>query len=143
MMKLSDSPSLQEYKEGIPERPREPGSRKKTLRLVFLFLLVVVLAFLFVMFFQSNLGSLLTGKGTLSGRVIDQNGRPLIAQVYVVGTSRPVITAADGSFTYNNVPAGDHYLVVSYKGTVVEYTIQVQARATVLLGDLTFTVPAP
>ncbi len=139
-MSPANSPSLQEYKDGIPEKQRDPDARKKALRLVFLVVLVIVLSLLFILFLNTGLGGRLTGKGTLAGRVIDSQGHPLVAQIFVLGAARPVKSAADGSFVFKNAPAGNHFLTIAFNGRVVEYQVQVQAGEIEDLGDLTFTV---
>jgi Carboxypeptidase regulatory-like domain len=139
-MSPANSPSLQEYTDGIAKKRRDPDAREKTLRFVFLVVLVIVLSLLFMLFLNTSLGGRLTGKGTLIGRVIDSQGQPLVAQVFVLGAARPVISAADGSFTFKNAPAGNHFLTIAFDGRVVEYQVQVQAGEIEDLGDLTFTV---
>lgn len=56
------------------------------------------------------------GKGGVSGRIVDNDGEPLIgAQVSVVGTKKGAITDADGNF---NIPdaSPDDVITVSYIG---------------------------
>jgi len=142
-MSPANSPSLQEYKDGIPEKRRDPNVRKKTLRLVLLVFFVIVLSLLFMLFLNTSLGARLTNRGTLTGQVVDSQDQPLIAQVFVLGAAHPVKTAADGSFTYKNAPAGNRYLTIAYHGKVVEYQVQVQAGAIVDLGNIIFTITSP
>lgn len=142
-MSLSNSPSLQEYKNGIPENKRNPNSRKKTFRLVLLFLLIIALGLLSAQFFQNDIAAMLAGKGTLSGRVVDENGNALSAQVYVFGIDRPENTDAEGYFTYKNVPAGNRSLIIAYNGTAQEFIVQALAGMTVDVGDLSFLVSTP
>ena len=142
-MSPTSSPSLQEYKDGIPEKRHDPDSRKKIFRIVLLVLLVVALGLLSTHFFGSDLAALMAGKGTLSGRVTDEHGQALTAQVYIFGVDQPVKTAADGSFMYKNAPAGSHNLIIAYHGTAQKYTIQVQPGTTTDLGSLAFKVVTP
>lgn len=52
--------------------------------------------------------------GTITGKVTDVNsGAPVeLAEVLLEGTSRRVLTAADGSFRFENVDVGGHVIVV-------------------------------
>ena len=57
-----------------------------------------------------------TGLSTVRGKVVDANGEPLVGvSVALEGSSRGVITDADGNYTLSNVPQ-DAYLVFSYVG---------------------------
>jgi hypothetical protein len=143
MMSLTNSPSLHEYKDGIPEKPRNPRSPKKTFRIVLLFLLVIALGLLFAQFFQNDVAVLVAGKGTVTGRVIDENGKALSAQVFIFGVDRAVNTDANGNFTYKNIPTGNRSLIIAYNGTAQEFIVQVQTGITVDLGDLPFLVATP
>lgn len=142
-MSLSSSPSLKEYKNGIPTKHRDPDARKKNFRIVVIFLLVIALMLLFFQFFQSDVAALAIGRGTLSGRIVDENGQALSAQVFVFGVDRLVDTGIDGSFIYKNVPAGERSLIITYNGTAQEFVVQAQAGTTVDLGDLSFLVTTP
>jgi len=134
---------MQEYKDGIPEKPREPGSQKKIFRLFMLALLIISLGLLTTQFGKSELASLVVGKGLLTGKVTDGHGQALVAQVYIFGVDRPMKTAPVGSFTYQNAPAGNRNLIVTYNGTAQKYNVLVQAGKTSDLGIVPFSVTTP
>ncbi len=142
-MSLSNSPSLDDYKHGIPDKPRDPVSHRKGFRIILLGLLVIVAGMGLYNFLHTEAASLLAGQGALTGQVVDQQGMPLKAQVFVMGVDRPVQAGADGSFTYTNIPAGERSLVIIFNGTASEYPVQVQAGTTVNVGKVTFTVVTP
>lgn len=60
---------------------------------------------------------------TLSGRVVDKNGEPLVgASVMLEKTLLGTSTALDGKFRFDRLPAGTYTLVVSYLGYDTEKT---------------------
>ncbi len=63
------------------------------------------------------LGAVAQEPGTVTGQVVDQVNRPLVAaQVTIVGTGLGAITNQDGRYTIRNVPAGEREVVVSRIG---------------------------
>ena len=64
---------------------------------------------------QSPLG----GQGTISGKVVDQSGKPVpYASVVLVGTQWGGMSVDDGSFTIVNIPAGTYTM----KALIIGYT---------------------
>ncbi len=58
-----------------------------------------------------------TGGGTISGRVLDTKGEPVIgATILVPGTTKGAATDMDGNFTIRDVPAGTYKVAVSSVG---------------------------
>ncbi len=58
-----------------------------------------------------------TGGGTITGRVLDPKGEPVIgATVLVQGTTKGAATDVDGNFTIREVPAGTYTVAVSSVG---------------------------
>jgi TonB-linked SusC/RagA family outer membrane protein len=81
--------------------------------------------------------------GTISGRVTDQGGQPLSAvQVIVDGTSLSALTAADGRYTINGVPAGEVVVQATALGyETARQVVTVQSGQTAI-GDLALAVSA-
>lgn len=82
--------------------------------------------------------------GTISGRVLDQDGRPVVAAtVLVVGTRLGAYVDAQGDFTILNVPPGTYEVKVSRLGfnpvTMQEVVVSADAiaRVDVTMGDTT------
>ncbi len=56
-------------------------------------------------------------EGIITGTIIDNEGIPLIgASVLLKGTTNGTITDIDGSFSLNQLPESERYLVISYTG---------------------------
>ncbi len=142
-MSLSSSPKLQEYKDGIPERPKDPSARRKAFRIALLVLLLLVIAAAGIKFAGSQTAMLLVGKGEVKGQVVDEQGRPLAAVVYLFGVDKPVQANENGEFIYEGAPEGLRSLIVTYNGTAQEYTVEVRAGETTEVGKLTFLVATP
>jgi hypothetical protein len=142
-MNLSNSPSLNDYKNGIPDQQRYSSSHRKIFRIILMGLLVLLAGMSLYYYMKSDAAALLTGKGSFSGLVLDEQGKPLNAQLSVMGVDRLVQAGIDGSFLYENVPAGKRNLVIIYNGTASEYSVQVQAGKIVNLGQVVFKVVTP
>ncbi len=73
--------------------------------------------------------------GVVTGRVVDQQGQPLIgATVVITGSQRGVITDANGRFEFDNVPGNSTRVTVSYVGmTTREVTMNVGQTVTITL----------
>jgi hypothetical protein len=141
-MKFEESPSLKEYKDGLPEPPPDPARGHKRARVMILILAVIVLLLGTMNFLESSTGALLTGTGTVRGSVVDSEGLPFRGGVVILGTDISVETGADGSFELKRVPAGDRALVVVDSEIGHEYPIRVNAGQVLDVGRIEFTVTA-
>ncbi|NMC53484.1 MAG: carboxypeptidase-like regulatory domain-containing protein [Chloroflexi bacterium] len=141
-MSLDNSPSLKDFANGLPASPPPDSvTRKRRLRLVIAVLAVVALLFGAINFFSSSTGSILRGVGSLQGRVTDGRGNPLAqAEIYWIPAGASTLTAADGSFTLNSVPAGENSLVAAYKGTGSEVVVDLPPGQTLDVGSITINL---
>lgn len=81
------------------------------------------------------MGSLMAQPKQVRGRVVDENGAPVVgASVVVAGTNRGVSTGADGAFTLSNIPSGSKQLQVSFLGYETQ-TVPIAANVTVKLAS--------
>jgi len=142
-MTLSSSPSLDEYKDGIPPRKRENKIIKWTVRGIIAILSIVLVILAYPSFLSSDAAYLLTGKGSIVGIVIDERNKPLVGEVFIIGNSAEEIIAEDGGFQLNGIPSGSRSLVIAYQGTAVEFPVQVIAGTTVSIGEIQVIRPAP
>ncbi len=92
----------------------------KFLRTNLYFLLVI--PFMLLIFFSSNLNGGTTGK--LSGRVVNQANEPLpSANIQIVGTSLGASSDIDGYYNVNNIPPGKYkiqFSLVGYQTLIVQ-----------------------
>jgi outer membrane receptor protein involved in Fe transport len=87
-------------------------------------------------FFLALTGTLQAQSGKIEGRVVDQDGEPLIGvNVVVEGTTRGASTDLDGFYFILNVRPGTYNLVATYLGfdtvTVTEVSVSVDRTTTV------------
>ncbi len=135
-MSLEDSPSLDEYQDGMPAKLADPGRNRRVTRLVILGLLIGVLFLAGLNWLQSQEAGLLTGRGDLRGVVVDLYNRPVAAEVFLVGVEKSIVAGADGRFELKNMPAGEQTLVVAYQSSGQKYPCVVLPGAQVDLGTL-------
>lgn len=70
---------------------------------------------------------------TVRGRVVNENGEPVVATVLVKGTQNGTTTDANGYFTLNNVDA-NATLVIS--GVSLEQTLEIKVNSKTNVGDI-------
>jgi hypothetical protein len=137
-MSFEESPSLDDYKSGLPENLPDPSQKTRRTRIALGLLFAVVLFLGAANLLQSSAGSLLLGKGAVQGRVVDAQGNPCVCDVFVIGDARILRAAADGSFLLDGIPAGDQSLVVANAVSGQEYPVKVTAGQTLDVGQLKF-----
>jgi hypothetical protein len=142
-MKFTNSPSLKEYKDGIPPKQRNRPVVKLIIHGMIYLLLAAMVALSLYNFSQSSSAQLLTGKGIVTGKVVDERGMPLDGEVFVVGLDREVEIGPDGTFELGGVPSGARSLVVAQHGAAQEYNVEVVAGATQYVGELEFVRVTP
>ncbi len=129
-MKLQDSPSLDEYTEGIPEdqiETRDSTGSKKQLWVVISVLGLLVLTLVGLNLWQSETLDLLTGKGVVTGYAIDENEIPIPVEVIIFGEDIHIDSDEGGYFEVHNVPEGEQSVIVAFGDIAVEVSINVQA----------------
>lgn len=141
-MSFEESPSLGDYKEGLPEKLSDPSTNKRRIRLALVIFLGLILFLGIANFLRSQSGNLLMGTGSIQGNAVDGNGSPFIGDVFVIGVDQIIRTSPDGSFLLKNIPAGEKSLVVANATTGQEYPVRVVAGQTVDVGQVQFLVTA-
>lgn len=137
------SPSLEEYKDGIPRQKKERPWLKWVLRGLMVVFAIVSLVSFSLLYTSSNEGMATLGRGSISGSVLDENGQPLKGKVFVQKTDREYTLAEDGSFQIGSVPAGVRSLIIVNNGAAKEIPVNVVAGQSLNLGELRFERVTP
>ncbi|MEJ5312826.1 MULTISPECIES: carboxypeptidase-like regulatory domain-containing protein [Anaerolinea] len=143
-MPQEQSPSLEEYRKGLPSEKKELSTAgKKRFRLVLVLMIVLVAALGLANFLQSPTAKILAGTGTVQGIVVNKEGKPLNADIFITGTQWQTSTNPNGEFELN-LPAGNYSLVVARNGMGNEYPITVQRGKVQNLGKIVLvSTPSP
>jgi hypothetical protein len=136
-MPLEDSPSVETVAHGIPA-PQPPGMTPGRRRL---WAAAGILGLVLIALVIANLGrgnnlATLTGTGSVSGQVVDENNRPVQAEVILIGQKNAIPTGPDGRFELKNVPSGLQSLVVGYQGTAREVPFNAVVGQIVDIGQI-------
>ncbi len=144
-MPLEESPSLAEYRQGIPplpEKPRsigEPPRRTKRLGwwLAIAALTMIALALAaWNILRMGNVPNSEAGFGEVVGRVVDAAGNPVRAEILVDVGNIQAHADPDGRFRLTNVPAGRRVLLIGYMYMAREHFVTVWANTTVDIGEI-------
>jgi len=142
-MSLSNSPSLDDYSDGIP-----PDKPPKNIILIFVRIsltsLILIVITLSVLNLRKN-GPVaqVFPNGSITGTVFDTGGTPLAGEVFIIGSSEETLIQPDGSFKIEGVPAGEISLAVAHNGSAIEYNVNVAADEITDLGLLEFVITTP
>ena len=141
-MPLVDSPDLEDYSEGIKTQAKEPKSRTGSVRL-FIGILAVVLIILGILnYTQSHHLALVTGRGTLTGLVLNEKGDGVPAEITVFGTNIKGRADENGMFTISNVPKGNPTLTIGYEGQAVQHSFALSAGEILDIGTIRLVTTA-
>jgi hypothetical protein len=141
-MRLEKSPGFEQYKDGIPDPPPDPADNRRRFRMVLLAALLLVLLLSIGNFLGSQTAALLTGTGSVTGTVIDEQGQAFRGEIFILGTELAVSTDPNGHFAMDRVPAGAQSLIVADDLFGREFPIQVVAGETIDVGQLQFVPTA-
>ncbi|NQU63314.1 MAG: carboxypeptidase regulatory-like domain-containing protein [SAR324 cluster bacterium] len=135
-MSLQDSPSLEDFSEGYSPPP-DPEKRKKRSRIFLVIASLLVLLLVVVNFLQSDLAANLSQKGSVSGRAVNESGVPIQVEVLLFGTDIHVLSDENGFFIVENVPVGEHSVIVAYGNIATEVKLRVELGSENRLGMVT------
>lgn len=137
-MAFEKSPSLEEFEDGIPEKLSDSSSRRKRIRILVLLLIASLGVLLAAVFAQSDASALLDGKGSISGRAVDDKGSPFQGSIFILGTNLETVTQPDGTFLLEDVPGGTRTLILANEHAGYEFPVLIIAGETVDIGEIQF-----
>jgi hypothetical protein len=135
-MPLEDSPSLNQYKNGIPDNLPSSSDQKKTVNFIIYALVGLIIILGSLSFLKTNNKLQLAGSGVISGYTVDEYDQPVSAEVFISGADEYVIAGVDGYFQIEGVPAGDYSIIVGYNYVGSEYPVEVNAGGNTDMGYL-------
>ncbi len=138
MMGFEESPPLDLYKEGLPDKLPDPRRRRMLVWAVILILLIASAVLGYLKLVNDGTIARLTGTGAVTGYVFDDTGAPVRAEVFVFRTNIAGQTNAEGYFELTGVPVGEQILVFAYRNIGRESTATVFKGQTTDLGQLHF-----
>lgn len=136
-MPLVDSPSLDQFDQGMPEKLPDQFDKTKKQKYTIGGLLILLILLVVLNIAQSETGALLLGKGTLHGQVVGQDQVGITAEITLPVSGSAFQTDANGYFTLNNIPSGNITILIAYGGIGTEYTFIIQPGQTTEAGVLT------
>jgi len=137
-MAYEDSPSLENFEQGLPEELPGSDGNHKSLWKVIVALGVLVLVLGAVNFLKSGTMAKIRGTGKVQGVIVNEAEEPIQAEIFVPGTTISAKTDQAGRFEVVGVPSGERSIVVAYAGSAWEYPVQVLAGEVVNMGKLHF-----
>jgi hypothetical protein len=138
-MSFDESPSLDQFQNGMPENLPNPNERAKKFRILLLVTaLIVALIGFSVVLKDTHALENLTATGVVRGRVVDENGQPFHGRIFILGTQLISKTDANGNFELSRVPAGERTLIVADDLIGRDFPIQVTAASELQMGEIRF-----
>ncbi len=137
-MAFEESPSLDLYKGGMPSHLPDPSRKKKLTWMVIIGLAILSLVLAFFKMAQNGTLAVLAGTGNATGTVYDDQGNPIVATVFVFGTTVSTQSDQTGHFELKGVPAGQRVVIIAYRNVGREYAVNVTAGQTVNMGEAHF-----
>ncbi|MBT3189381.1 MAG: carboxypeptidase regulatory-like domain-containing protein [Anaerolineae bacterium] len=137
-MTLQDSPSLEDFSDGILPPPDKPDKKRRT-TIVIVGLLVLIILLLGISFIQSDAFSQIAGQGTISGYAVDESNQPIAVDIIIFGTNIRAISDESGYFEVENIPSGQQSIIIAFGEIATEEIVTVQVGQNTELG--TVTVP--
>jgi len=142
-MSFDNSPSLDQFKDGMPEKLPDPSGRAKKFRILLLVItLIVVLIGFSVVIKDTDTLENLTATGVVRGRVVDVSGQAFHGRVFILGTQLLTQTDVNGNFELSRVPAGEQTLIVADELIGRDFTIQVSTASELQVGEIRFETTA-
>ncbi len=133
---MERSPSLDEYKEGIPEQLPDSSKRRRRVWFAVVILAVAALILGVVNLARSGAFARMTGVGGIKGVVVDEKGQPLQAEVFVLKSNLSTVADASGYFEIQGVSAGHQTLVIGYLAQGIEVPVRIAGGETRDLGQI-------
>lgn len=133
-MTHENSPSMSTFEQGLPDKLPEPEKRIRRFRQVIYVLCAIALLLSVFNLWSSSKAGGGAGTGSISGYLIDEWGRPVEAEIMIVGYDLAAETDETGYFEMSGVPEGDRTIVVTYLLTGVEHSAGVGAGEATDLG---------
>lgn len=139
------SPSLEEYHKGLPvEKRGNSSARKKRFRIIIIALVILTGILGLINFLQSPTAKTLAGTGTVQGVIVNQEGKPLKAEIFIIGTKWQTQSDSNSGEFQITLPAGNYSLVVARNGMGNEYPVTVQRGQVQNLGKIVLvSTPSP
>ncbi|MBN1263959.1 MAG: carboxypeptidase regulatory-like domain-containing protein [Anaerolineales bacterium] len=141
-MPLTDSPDIEDNLESLTSEPRQK------IRWARWFLAFAVLLTFFMLTVRlAQQSKTFRGRGAVRGFVVDPSGNPVEnAEIFVSGVEAWVNCGQDGSFVFEDIPAGQYtVMVVVTPGPVdseISIPVEIAAGEKLNLGTITFDLPA-
>lgn len=135
-MGLENSPSLKEFEHGLPPRLPDSSRGHRRARALIAVLSVCLAVLVVVNLFSHQMMVFSSGSGTITGMVLDDQGRPAVAEIIIERTDLLTRSDTSGRFAVERVPAGEHLLVVASEDVALEYPIIAVAGTQVDIGTV-------
>lgn len=137
-MSVENSPSLDLYREGIPDKFPDPRRPRRIVWGIIVSLAVLALGFGIFTLARNGTLALLTGTGSVTGVVFDDTGNPVEADIFIFDTKLSARSDGNGVFSLSGIPAGERVVVVGYRGIAREYPAVIVSGGVIDLGELHF-----
>ncbi|MBM3128562.1 MAG: carboxypeptidase regulatory-like domain-containing protein [Chloroflexi bacterium] len=135
-MAFESSPSLKDYGKGLT--PKDRAAARWRIVWMIMLALFLLTAITVVNLFKSDQFARVVGAGTVIGIVVDENGKPLDAEIYILRTDIQGYANNAGAFEIRGVPVGARAIVIARQGGGMELPVQVTAGGTTDLGQIKF-----
>ena len=126
-MSFENSPSIEQFQDGLPPKLPDALKRRRIIRILISILFIAVLGLGAFNFLKSDTASILMKTGSLSGSVVNSEGKPIPAEIMILGTNIHGSAGDDGTFLLEKIPEGQQVLVAGYEGKGVEQQIVVSS----------------
>jgi hypothetical protein len=142
-MPFEDSPSFDQFQNGLPEQLPKPEEKRKKFRILLLIMtLIVALIGFSVVLKDTRTLENITATGLVRGRVVNENGQPFHGNIFILGTDLAAKTDENGNFELRHVPAGEQILIVADDLIGRDFTITVMAATELQMGEIRFQTTA-